>query len=359
MLTLYRYRLPFHKPFVTPKGTFSEREGVLLHLNTGHSSALAEASPLPGFSDESLEDTERRLIQLKETIEPFLTSAFTFPELQRVLNSHPLPPSAQFALSSLGASTLLKSGRATFQEMFKQPFRKQVLVNAVSGISERNEIISGISAHHAQGFRTIKLKSTRDPETLVSALREVTNKFPDMTFRIDANQSWPVPEAHSIIGLFRDLNVEYIEEPIRTESISGYQDLIHESPIPIALDESLRGMDSLETALNDLPDAVLIIKPTLFGNIFRLCETISAKRSPLHRVVVTTALESAVGRSMVQSIAAITGDPDLAHGLDTGRLFKQDLFSLPDSENGVLNLSNPFTSCELPDIDQNLIQKID
>ena len=359
MLTLYRYRLPFHKPFATPKGIFSEREGVLMHLETGHYSALAEASPLPGFSEESLENTERLLIQHKETIEPFLTSAFTFPELQSVLDSYPLPPSAQFAISSLGASILLKSGRATFQEMFTQPFRKQVRVNAVSGIGNRAGIISDISAHRARGFRTVKLKSTPNPETLVSALREVVSKFPDMTFRIDANQSWPASEARSIIGLFSGMNVEYIEEPIRAESISGYRDLIDKSPVPIALDESLSGADSLETALRTLPDAVLIIKPTLMGNIFRLCETISANKSPLNRVVVTTALESAVGRSMVQSIAAITGDPDLAHGLDTGRLFKNDLVSLPESENGVLNLSTPFTSYDMSDIDQNLIQKID
>lgn len=359
MLTLYRYSLPFHKPFITPKGTYSDREGVLLHFETGHYSAMAEASPLPGFSDELLEDTERLLIEQKETLEPFLTSAFTFPELNSALSSLYLPPSAQFALSSLGASILLKSGRATLEEMFPQPFRQKVMVNAVTGIGNRAEIISSVTAHHARGFRTVKLKSTPDPETLVSALWEVTQRFPDMTFRIDANQSWAVSDALPIIGLFTGLNVEYIEEPIPAGSVSDYRDLVHESPITIALDESLSGMKSLEKAFQTLPDTVLIIKPNLLGNIFRICETISTKKGPLHRVVVTTALESAVGRSMVQSMAAITGDPDLAHGLDTGRLFKQDLFSLPVAINGVLNISNPFISCKLLGIDQNLIHIID
>ncbi|PWN06948.1 enolase C-terminal domain-like protein [Rhodohalobacter mucosus] len=359
MLTFYRYRLPFHKPFVTPGGTFTDREGVLLQLETDSFTGLSEASPLPGFSDESLDKTIQQLIDQKETLEALLSTPFTLTGLDNLLREIPLPASAKFALSSLGASTLLKSGLAARDELFAQPFRHQVKVNAVTGIGEYDDIISDIAAHHARGFRTVKIKSTPDPETLASALREAVKKYPSMTFRIDANQSWPVSDALSITGLFTDLNVEYIEEPISVESANDYRELVQKSPIPIALDESLSDMATLETALKALPGIVLIIKPTLLGNIFRISETISANRGPLHRVVVTTALESAVGRSMVQSMAAITGDPGLAHGLDTGRLFEKDLFPLREAENGILNLSSPFNPCTLADIDPNLIHKTD
>jgi o-succinylbenzoate synthase len=358
MVSLYRYRLPFRTPFKTEKGTFKERSGLLISSGHDSLSALSEASPLPGFSGESQKETEQYLISLSSDLDNFLQRPFSHLELKQYLDPLTLTPSAEFALSTLGASILLQRNRSKLNELFPQKFRRKVKVNAVTGLGKPDEIISGVKAHYENGFRTIKMKSPADPEPLISTLKILKGNFPDISFRIDANQSWPSERAQSYIEMFEGLNVEYIEEPVSVKSVSNYQYLVNHSPIPIALDESLTSIDALKNAFQTLRKGVFIIKPMLLGNIFRICETISENRGPLQKVVVTTALESAVGRCMVNSIAALAGDPDLAHGLNTGVFFKKDLYSLPAPSHGSLYLNAPFDCVQLPDLDQNLIQKI-
>jgi len=87
----------------------------------------------------------------------------------------------------------------------------------------------------------------------------------------------------------------------------------------------------------------IIMKPVLLGNILEIYETISQYRSNFKHTVVTTTLESNIGRSMIASTASLIGDPKMSHGLHTGHLFADDL--LPDFEikNGLINnlLKNP------------------
>ena len=358
MINLYRYSLPFRSPFKTARGTFKERTGLLVQLRNESISVLTEAAPLPGFSRESLDDTEQCLARIQTDLSDFLKNDRSILDFRQFLNSRSLTPSAEFALSTLASSLWLQTGRANVPDLFSQNCRNEVKVNAVTGLGNPEEIISSVESHYTNGFRTVKIKSSSNPDSLITALKELNLKFPDISFRIDANQSWPLNRSLQIIEGFTGLNVEYIEEPVQVSSAMDYSNLVNESPIPIALDESINSMEILEKALQLLENAVFILKPMLFGDIFRISETISGNRGPLQRIVVTTALESAVGRNMVNTIAAIVGDSGLAHGLNTGDLFQNDLYPLPAASGGFIQLNAPFQSVPLSDIEQNLIQKI-
>ena len=358
MINLYRYRLPFCSPFKTARGTFKERTGLLVQIRNESVSALTEAAPLPGFSRESLDDTELCLTRIHTDFSDFLKNDWSLLDFRQFLNSRSLTPSAEFALSTLAASLKLQTGLANVSDLFSQKFRKEVKVNAVTGLENPEQIISAVDAHYNNGFRTVKIKSSSTTAPLITALKELSLKYPDISFRIDANQSWPLNRTLQIIEGFTGLNVEYIEEPVKVSSAMDYSNLVNESPIPIALDESINSVDMLEQALQELENAVFILKPMLLGDIFRISETISENRGPLQKIVVTTALESAVGRIMVNTIAAIVGDPGLAHGLNTGDLFQKDLYQLQTASGGFIKLNAPFQSFSLSDIDQNLIQKI-
>jgi len=63
----------------------------------------------------------------------------------------------------------------------------------------------------------------------------------------------------------------------------------------------------------------------LTGNLLQLSQRIDEARPDRKGVVVTTSLESAIGREMVRLIASTLGDPELDHGLNTGSLFREDL----------------------------------
>ncbi|TVR17636.1 MAG: hypothetical protein EA391_04275 [Balneolaceae bacterium] len=326
MIKTYTYSLPFTIPFKTGKSVFKNREGVIVRY-IHDTEVVTEASPLPGFSTETLDDVRTFFTSYSDSLSTFFDSNYTFDEISPFLRTLPELPSARFALSMMALMILTKRNKCSIDQILGiQTIPESVLVNTIVGIGSVEEVLSYVEHAFKQGFGTIKLKVPDSPAELASILKNVSEKFPQLTFRLDANQSWPLNKAEENIAYFKGLPVEYIEEPAAISSPEELRQIISNSPLPIALDESITNLTNLEFALKNFPDTVIIIKPTLFGNFIHLAETISRYRSSFEQIVVTTALEAAVGRSMVSEAAFLIGDRNLAHGLNTGNMLVKDLF---------------------------------
>jgi L-alanine-DL-glutamate epimerase-like enolase superfamily enzyme len=63
-------------------------------------------------------------------------------------------------------------------------------------------------------------------------------KHTDAVFRIDANAAWKAEEALEKIKIFKDLNVEFIEQPLAKDDWDGMKFLYEHSPLPLIADES-------------------------------------------------------------------------------------------------------------------------
>lgn len=79
----------------------------------------------------------------------------------------------------------------------------------------------------------IKLGTKEDLE-IIKALREATAA----TFRVDANCGWTVEETLKNAEVLKDLNVEFIEQPLPAEDWKGMKRLFEQSPLPFIADES-------------------------------------------------------------------------------------------------------------------------
>lgn len=359
MINLYTYRLPFKKPFITGKGKFHTRTGLLIHFSDSEHESLAETSPLPGFSLESTEDVKEVLISSKSRIDTFLKSDFNKEKLLHFLNSLPKIASLQFALSFIGVDLLIKRNKSTFGKLFGKSPSTALKVNTVIGTQSPVSIYNDIKEGIDDGFDTFKLKAAWPVKHTVDAIRQANKEFSNIVFRLDANQSWPAEGIKSVISSLKGLPIEYIEEPARFRSRAELSSFVKNSTIPIALDESLVEQSTLLYALEKLPGSVLIIKPTLHGNLFEFYETITRYRSLVNDIVVTTTLESAVGRNMVLNIASLIGDPNRAHGLNTGHLFEKDLHPGFTVKQGLLTLpSGRMVSLDLSELNNDLIQPI-
>ena len=79
----------------------------------------------------------------------------------------------------------------------------------------------------------IKLGTDRDIE-IIRTLREET----DATFRVDANCGWKVEEAIDNSHALKELNVEFIEQPLTADRWADHRRLFEASALPILADES-------------------------------------------------------------------------------------------------------------------------
>lgn len=344
MLDLFEYELPFRSTFQTGSSEFSSRKGVLIHYRENKTDFVAEASPLPGFSKESFDDVKQSLTDQKRWIKNFLDGKLTTQAIRELAKNKELDlPSVQFALSFLSLSILAKHKDKTIYDLFDKEPSWQILVNDVIGHASIPEMKEKIQISIDKGFRVLKIKAPYPLDGLPSLLDSICEHHPNIQFRLDANQSWPRSELSSINNQLKNLPIEYIEEPCKINHLRELDEIQSKLNVPIALDESVSTIIQLKKALNQYPDLVLIIKPMLLGNIFEIHETIFQFRSSFKKIVVTTMLESKIGRSMTASTAFLFGDLQMRHGLHTGHLLAEDL--LPDFkiDNGsILNFQkNP------------------
>lgn len=325
MLELYSYRLPFHTPLVTGKETYIDRSGYIVRYIDDETESLSEIAPLPGFSPDSSEEVCTVLERLLPELQTVLQERYTVPQLKEFLKTLPPFPSLRFGLSSLCTDIYCKRGGISHFRFFGNSPQREVHVNHTIGADSQESIEKKVLQGAQSGYRVFKLKAKGELDSAIGAIRSVSSQDSSLSFRIDANGSLTASQFRTA---FKDLNglpIEYIEEPVTFSDINEIIEWSNESPIPVAIDESIGTEDNLDSLMSALPDTVFIIKPMALGNLLTLCETISARRSRCMDVVVTTTLESAVGRSINNSAAALMGDAGRAHGLGTGSLFKEDL----------------------------------
>lgn len=304
----------------------------------------AEASPLPGFSSESMKDVSSLLTEKLTSLNTFFTSDFTIDRLKRWLETCPSIPSIQYALSYLGIRISLHRNKNSTSSILPFSASPSVQINDIVGMKSPDEVLRHIRLSRSHGFTTFKCKAGKNSKRLAKLLKTIADKHRDIRFRVDANQSWPVPQLKDIGVHFEGLPIEYAEEPAGYHSIDELRNNITALGLPVALDESIQTFDQLTKVKSAVPDVYIVIKPALYGNIFTLAETICALPGRRKKVVFSTLLESRIGRDMTLFCASYMGDPMLAHGLNTGHLLKEDLMPDFDIRNGKIETGTQFRS---------------
>ncbi len=347
MLNVYKYQIPFRTPFITAKSTYNFRAGMLLCFEEDGYFFWGEAAPLPEFSNESLDDLHSNLDSGLPAIRSFFTGSFSLDELTQFVDSISSVPSLQFALSWMGLSLLSHRKNCTPGHLFGIGESPDIRVNDVIAHNDSEKWIPAINESVAKGFTCIKIKALYPVDLLASYLNAVKRRNNEIIFRLDANQSWPKNEAAQINRQLRNLPIEYIEEPFLSRE-KGFAENGNPFDFPVALDESIINHTKFETALKH-PGQIIILKPSLLGNICKWMGTIQKYRSSFNNIVITTALESAIGRIAVTEIARLIGCRFRSHGLNTGKFFRDDLFIVPEISDGRIILPLPDLKSKAPE----------
>jgi O-succinylbenzoate synthase len=183
------------------------------------------------------------------------------------------------------------------------------------------------------GARTAKVKVAEPGQTLgddVARVDAVRALVP--TVRVDANGAWTLPQAvEAAAALTAGGPLEYLEQPCAT--VDELAELRRRVDVPVAADESIRKAgDPLAVVRAGAAD-IAVLKVAPLGGISALL-TVSAQIDI--PIVVSSALDSAVG--IATGLAAAAALPTLNHacGLGTGRLFVEDVTDAAAPVDGYL-----------------------
>ena len=200
-------------------------------------------------------------------------------------------------------------------------YRTHVSVNgtipALNDLEELEKIIDSFP-----GVKTFKVKVGTDVSEDLHRLELVRTLRPNATIRVDVNGLWSVDEAEKFINSIGD--VEYVEQPCAT--IEELRELKKRVDVKIVGDEVLRkAKDPFNVDLSGAID-YLMLKVQPLGGTKRAHKLAEHHNLP---VVVSSALESAVGINYGLILAASFEDMRFDCGLGTGSLLAKNVAELP------------------------------
>jgi O-succinylbenzoate synthase len=172
------------------------------------------------------------------------------------------------------------------------------------------------------GVNTFKVKVGTNLAEDLARIDVIRQLQPQAKIRIDVNGLWSVDQAETFLNTAGQ--IEYVEQPCAT--ISELRELKSRTSVKIVGDEVLRKAADPFTV--DLKGAVdyLMLKVQPLGGIKRAHAIAEHHKLP---VVVSSALESAVGINYGLSLAASFEEMNFDCGLGTGSLLAADVAQLP------------------------------
>jgi L-alanine-DL-glutamate epimerase-like enolase superfamily enzyme len=178
----------------------------------------------------------------------------------------------------------------------------------------------------AEGFRCVKLKiGAIDFDTELQLLGYIRQHFTpeQIEIRVDANGAFDVSLALDKLIQLSEFKLHSIEQPIPKNNTDNMAELCKTTPIPIALDEELIGVFSLEekeALLQKIKPQYIILKPSFIGGFRGSKEWISLAEKYKIGWWITSALESNIGLNAIAQWTFLQHNL-MPQGLGTGALY--------------------------------------
>jgi O-succinylbenzoate synthase len=200
-------------------------------------------------------------------------------------------------------------------------YRTSVAVNGtIPALNDPDELARIVDSF--PGVNTFKVKVGNDLAEDLARVNAIRKLRPQANIRIDVNGLWNVGQAEEFLASVGQ--IEYVEQPCAT--IEELRELKSRTPVKIVGDEILRkAPNPFEIDLTGAID-YLMLKVQPLGGIKRAHAIAEHHKLP---IVVSSALESAVGIKHGLTLAASFEEMNFDCGLGTGSLLAADVAHLP------------------------------
>jgi L-alanine-DL-glutamate epimerase-like enolase superfamily enzyme len=320
--------LPFKHPFTISKGTKTHQPALLVELEFFGIKGYGEA-PAITYYDISVDKMIADIEYKKKFIEKV---SFTEPERYWHYLHHTFPenPFLVCALDMASWDIFGKLKRKQLYEIWKLDISKNPLTDLTIGIDTIENMVSKMKETPWPIYK-IKLGTNEDVRIM-----EELRKHTDSIFRIDANAAWKADEALEKIKIFKDLNVEFIEQPLAKEDWQGMKFLYEHSPLPLIADESCVSEHDVEKCRGHFHG--INIKLTKCSGITPALRMIKQAREFEMKVMVGCMNESSIGTGAIAQLLPLLDYVDM----DGPLLLAEDVAKGVQYDYGKIIYSNGF-----------------
>ena len=330
----YLYRiskkiLHFKRPAKTSRGEYTTHTVWYVELRDSTNPnvlGIGECAPLPDLSCDNLPEAE-----YESTLDNFCKYVAKTGEIDyEGLENY---PSMLF-----GLETALLSAKASLSgdmmRLYDSPFSRSecsIPINGLVWMGNKEFMLSQIETKLNEGFGCVKLKiGAIDFQEELSLLRFIRERFSpkEIELRVDVNGAFSPTDALEKLNYLSEFSLHSIEQPIKARQWGKMRELVEHSPIKIALDEELIGINKIQEKakmLDSINPDYLVIKPSLHGGIRGTLEWIELAKERNIGYWLTSALESNVGLNAIAQLVGYLSERTekslMPQGLGTGKLF--------------------------------------
>jgi len=323
--------LEFKRPSGTSRGVMTEKETWFIFLEENGKKGIGECGILRGLSADDREDYEEKLKWTCENIHLGETALW-----EALLEF----PSIQFGVEMAFLSLKSQNPYLLFPSEFTN-FSKSININGLVWMGEASFMKQQIEEKLATGFNCIKLKiGAIDFQKELELLHFIRSHFSaeQIEIRVDANGAFALNEALDKLNQLNQFELHSIEQPIKKGNIKAMKNLCETTPFPIALDEELIGVFSLEEKeklLQEINPQYIILKPSFIGGFRGTQEWISLADKYNIGWWITSALESNIGLNAIAQWTFLQNS-QMPQGLGTGALYTNNIDCPLEVSNGQL-----------------------
>ncbi len=313
----------FRFPAGTSRGVYTTRTSWLVKLtdDEGHI-GVGECAPLPQLSCDDLPNYEEVLHEACIQVE--------------ATNAVPVEQLRPYPSMLFGFETAMLNLQQQSWALFDTPFSRGeegIPINGLVWMGSFDEMRRRMEEKLYDGFQCVKLKiGAIDFDEELSLIKMLRQRFSreNVELRVDANGAFTPEEAPRRLEQLAQYDIHSIEQPIRQGQWQVMATLCRNTPLPIALDEELIGVNDpykKEELLDVIRPQYIIIKPSLHGAMVGATEWVTMARQRGIGSWMTSALECNIGLNAVAHLAALLYGPAITmpQGLGTGQLFTDNV----------------------------------
>ena len=260
---LVTVKLPFVAPFGTSINVWTEKEALLMRLESGGATVWSEcvSDPDPFYSYET-NTTARHIIKdfLLPLVEPGITMGEMEGRFHRVRGHGMAKATVENACLILVA---VQKG-IPLHALLGRPAKKIPSGLSIGLQATQDALLKAVERAVARGYHRIKMKVKKGQD--IDWVRAVRDCFPDVPLMVDANGDYSLSDADYLRQL-DEFNLTMVEQPLSYSDIIEHASLQKVMRTAICLDESIHSLADAAAAISIGACRVINVKQGRVGGL--------------------------------------------------------------------------------------------
>ena len=283
-MRLIELNIPLRRPLSNARGPVSERRIILVAISVGGATGWGEAAPYPGVTTEDADDVWRALAARRDSI----------------LNgdSPALPVTAVAAVDQARRDLVARQEGEPLWAYAGGAARPVRACAAIGLERSPGDTVKRVGQAINAGIQEVKVKI--EPGRDLEYLRAVRGRFKRLAVAADANGSYEADDR--FLEAVDTLGLEYLEQPLPADDLTGHAILRERVATPICLDESAMTLTGVIAVLEHGAADIVSLKPGILGVSGLIKVAVQAEAAGV-AVKIGGLVETSVGRAHALALA--------------------------------------------------------